>query len=187
MTDVPVPVRLRVGARVSLAVAAVSIAVAVAAVVVASRDASEFDPFGEFPVQLIANADRNADGLPVVSISRDRFVVIEGQKCYDEAVEVVGATRYQPLDPAGVAATFTEGSATRLAGCAFWLADPTQCPPTASECFQAFRNDLAPLMGRVVELAEQGLEQRLKISGDETPVDGGVTQPFSSEEFILIP
>ena len=148
-----------------------------------------YNPFGQFPVQLVAgDAVRNEQGVPIVSISRDKFITVEAQKCYKEAVEVVGTLYLQFVTPSGEALEISRGVVQRRAGCTYWLVSPEEdCPALAAECKVAFRNSIENATSRVETLTAQGIDVVVKIYGEETSTSGGVTQVFQSEEIILVP
>lgn len=116
-----------------------------------------WDPIGEFPVQTVLQVT-------------DEFVEIEGTKCYDEAVQVVGAMSWRSVDPLGTTVEVGNGSVRREVGC----------------LTQTFENSIPPEVRAAVDRGVTGWV----INGSETPVDdiqgrNGVPRGWTTERFDL--
>ena len=92
------------GVTVALWSIAVMLGLSLVVLVSAVADAGPWDPIGDFPVQTVVEVDVDA-------------VTIDGVKCYDERVEVIGSFWWQSVNPPGAIAGTASGAAERDAGC----------------------------------------------------------------------
>lgn len=122
-----------------------------------SPENEPWDPLGEFPVQKVITQTAET-------------VTVEGTKCYDEEVTVVGAISWRSVDPLGTTVETGVGSVHRMPGC----------------ITQTFENTIPDA---VLAAAERGVKGWV-INGSETPVDDvqgrtGVPRGWTTETFYL--
>lgn len=163
----------------------------------------EYNPFGEYPTQIV-HAERNGKGMPVVSLSKDTGVTISGVKCQTtvEPLTIRGNFSLQFVQPAGQIFPHVGGGGTdvRLPGCTYWLTSENECPDLSfidgvgvAECRLAFFNTFNQFengrssIAAIEELHAQGINPIVTISGTETPQQGGTTQGWTSEQFVIVP
>ena len=191
--------------RILVVVVALMFAISIASVTFVflegRSDESSFDPFGDYPIQTVINADRSEDGYPVISLSEDSGVQVVGKKCidYDRPVEVSGYANWVVKTPSGAEVEHFSGSGILQPGCTFFVENPeTDCPigtyvsqsGTPGTCRQAFFNDFTTneeLHQLLDGYHERGINPRLELQGFETPVEGGVTQTWRTEQFVVVP
>lgn len=191
--------------RVLVAICSLMFAVAMFSTTLAflrtSSNENTFDPFGEYPIQTVVGAERNVDGFPVISLSEDRGVQVVGRKCidHDEPVSVQGEGFFVFKSPGGISVPYFSGTGSLLPGCTHFVEDvEADCPAgttvgtadTPGTCREAFFNVFSQseeLLSHIQSFHEGGINPRLEIQGFETPVDGGVTQVWETEQFVVVP
>lgn len=149
----------------------------------------EYDPFGDYPLQTVVG-ERGDDGIREVSLSDGGFVV-EGVKCSTshEPFRVAGSNSFNFVNEPGHIIPNTAGQGTRVPGCTYWIVDPEEnCPPTAAVCYDAFVNEFqGQLLDAVLADHAAGIYPIVEFQGEETPVEGGVTQRWFTEAFRIVP
>lgn len=160
-----------------------------------------YDPFGNYPIQTVENGQRAPDGTATVSLSRDGGPLIAATKCFNSEVPVTveGHVSVRIVSPQEEVFPAFSGSRTFLPGCTFFVVGyPENCPTGSrpdpdtqfSRCYAPFRNDFSDypdLAERLAEYHGQNVNPIAEIIGQETPVQGGVTQTWSSEKFLVTP
>ncbi len=131
-----------------------------------------FDPFGEYPIQLVQNRDDPLSAGPSVAVGNP--VRVTATKCLDhpEPVTVSGSLQWHLLEPERTSiGVVSDSIGTRIPGCEdFMFRNPW---PQAA----------AALSRRILT---EGGTPVWQITGQETPAQGGVTQTWETEVFHVI-
>lgn len=157
-----------------------------------------FDPFGEYPVQIVESRVPGIEG-PAVAFGDP--VVVRGQKCIDnpDDVQIRGSFEFTAERPAGGTVLVGEGTDVRSPGC-------PQDFPAASAVHdegdgEVFVNDVPQeVLDRTRALYAQGVEEvAWRINGQETATaevladgtvvrkENGATIQWTTEVFIIAP
>lgn len=119
-----------------------------------------YDPFGEFPIQATPEVVVVGESVPVTAV-----------KCYTEPVQTRGIVTWRSLEPKRASFFQFEGISEVREGC-YELDYLNQWPPAAETQARIW-------------LAE-GERVVFTIEGSETPVRGGVTQPWQTTAFEVV-
>jgi len=139
-----------------------------------ARTPEQWDPLGDYEVQVVTS---RVDGVPGPAVHLGGLVEVIGVKCNDEPtpVQVEGVVSWQAMDPPGAAIETGAGTADRPPGCTS----------------QRYANPI-PVEVRVAIRAQhaQGVDRPVwRIRGVETPVRGheeGATARWVTENFTVI-
>lgn len=140
-----------------------------------------YDPFGDYPVQTVTAPREQVEQpdsfgtaqleVPVVEVVGGHWpdVPVAGTKCLNEPTTVSGGRRWQSVEPPGFLGGENRGQSTRLAGC-----QPLKFSNPVPADVRAWVEAEA-MAGKTLTL--------WRITGEESPVDGGVTKAWSTEIF----
>jgi len=127
---------------------------------VATLNEQEYDPFGEFPLQMAPTQVVVGETVPV-----------EVVKCYNEDVQIVGTVSWRSLEPADAVFPVGTGVNDALEGCnEFSYVNPW--PPSAVSQANAW--------------LASGEDVIFRIEGIETPAIGGVSKLWTTTAFEVL-
>lgn len=137
---------------------------------------SEYDPLGDYPVQMVTAEVILDDGTKAVYL--DEPVEVEGIKCNDSIniVTVEGSLTWQAVEPRGVLISTGEGTSEKEPGCTTTI----------------FQNQIPTSVHSAITAQHlRGIDQPLwRIVGIEYPIDEdgarGEPRRFETENFVVL-
>lgn len=151
---------------------------AVALLIYAVYEPPPYAPLGPYPEQTVtAQFTVTVDGVEYPAFAEGEAIPVSGEKCADEATEIIGSVQWQTREPAGTFIPAGTGTRTGKAGCTTF----NFVNEMPQEVIDANR-----------DIRAEGFETPIwVVSGIETPInpddgENGESQTWNTEPFVIV-